>query len=190
MWETIKPWATHLPSSSVSVGLRNNSKGIRPCVTIGAGLARSLGWVKKHRVVVQTDTELGLLRLSLSGTRDGYSLFGSLTCQTLCVAFSMHGMPSTRRRAEVAECRVEDGALIITQPAWMRAGGASVAMPQPRRSADPDAAAPDRRDELEAKQLLRKGTSISDVVREFGFSFATVVGWHESVLAERKGRAA
>lgn len=54
-----------------------------------------------------------------------------------------------------------------------------------------DAADPDERDRLEAMQELRKGKSVRDVARDFGFKLATVAGWQEQVLAERaKGRAA
>ncbi len=55
-----------------------------------------------------------------------------------------------------------------------------------------DAADPDARDRLEAMQELRKGKSVRDVARDFGFKIALVASWQEQVLAERaaKGRAA
>ena len=55
-----------------------------------------------------------------------------------------------------------------------------------------DADDPDARDRLEAMQELRKGKSVRDVARDFGFKIALVAGWQEQVLAERaaKGRAA
>jgi len=54
-----------------------------------------------------------------------------------------------------------------------------------------DAADPDARDRLEAKQELRKGKSVRDVARDFGFRIDLVASWHAEVLAEReKGRAA
>jgi len=53
-----------------------------------------------------------------------------------------------------------------------------------------DAADPDARDRLEAKQELRKGKSVRDVARDFGFRLDLVSRWQEEILAERAGRAA
>lgn len=81
------------------------------------------------------------------------------------------------------------------------ARGAGVALPTTSGSSkasklsaplDSDAADPDARDKLEAKQELRKGKSVRDVARDFGFRLDLVASWHAEVLAEReaKGRAA
>jgi len=56
---------------------------------------------------------------------------------------------------------------------------------------DADAAIPDARDRLEAMAQLRRGRSVRDVAKEFGFKIDAVAGWHDEILAERvKGRAA
>lgn len=67
-----------------------------------------------------------------------------------------------------------------------RSGKATKAEP-PR---DTDAADPDARDRFEAKQELRKGKSVRDVARDFGFRIALVASWHAEVLAEREKRRA
>jgi hypothetical protein len=96
-----------------------------------------------------------------------------------------------RPAASAAPAARVNHAAASAQPAVSQA-----APPRPGRERrdDPptnrDAADPDQRDELEAKQLLRKGMSVRDVARDFGFAISTVAGWHEQVLAERKGQAA
>jgi len=246
-WEDIVPQrgVRIKQSPGVTVALRVPDAG-RPmmAVTIGREMRDTLGWQPKQRVRVQRNMAAGLVRLSLTDEPGaGYALHGSGANSCLGATFHFPGLPAERRRAEPAENRIEEGALIFAAPAWARGEQPARVTPPAEKPTPPppkpaptsavasaatsdkikagivarkealaagappppkiagrskhdaplagDAADPDGRDELEAKQELRKGKSVRDVARDFGFRIDLVASWHAEVLAEReKGRAA
>ena len=115
-WEDIVPQrgVRIKQSPGVTVALRVPASG-RPMmtVTIGREMRDTLGWRPKQRVRVQRNMAAGLVRLSLTDEPGaGYALHGSGANSCLGAAFHFPGLPAERRRAEPAENRIEEGALI------------------------------------------------------------------------------
>lgn len=182
-WEDIVPQrgVRIKQSPGVTVALRVPAAG-RPmmAVTIGREMRDTLGWKPKQRVRVQRNMVAGLVRLSLTDEPGaGYALHGSGANSCLGATFHFPGLPAERRRAEPAENRIEDGALIFAAPAWARGeqpGRATPLAVPPKpapltrapstTSAQPNAALADAavaKKEAKAREMLGRGSEPSIV---------------------------
>lgn len=206
-WEDIVPQrgVRIKQSPGVTVALRVPAAG-RPmmAVTIGREMRDTLGWRPKQRVRVQRNMAAGLVRLSLTDEPGaGYALHGSGANSCLGAAFHFPGLPAERRRAEPAENRIEDGALIFAAPAWARGEqpGRAIPLAKPSKSAppittsaQPDAAAADAavaKKTAKAREMLGRGSEPSIVATHCALPLREVFRLQaEAREAKRAGAAA
>lgn len=210
-WEDIVPQrgVRIKQSPGVTVALRLPTAG-RPmmAVTMGREMRDTLGWKPKQRVKVQRNMAAGLVRLSLTDDPGaGYALHGSGANSCLGATFHFPGLPAERRRAEPAENRIEDGALIFAAPAWARGEqpGRAALLVEPQKSApvtrapstttaQPDAALADAavaKKEAKARKMLGQGSEPSIVATHCALPLREVFRLQaEAREAKRAGAAA
>ena len=209
-WEDIVPQrgVRIKQSPGVTVALRVPASG-RPmmAVTLGREMRDTLGWKPKQRVRVQRNVAAGLVRLSLTDEPGaGYALHGSGANSCLGATFHFPGLPAERRRAEPAENRIEDGALIFAVPTWARGEQPGRAAPPAKpskpskpappstTSAQPDAAAADAavaKKTAKAREMLGRGSEPSIVATHCALPLREVFRLQaEAREAKRAGAAA
>lgn len=209
-WEDIVPQrgVRIKQSPGVTVALRVPAAG-RPmmAVTLGREMRDTLGWKPKQRVKVQRNMAAGLVRLSLTDEPGaGYSLHGSGANSCLGATFHFPGLPAERRRAEPAENRIEDGALIFAAPAWARGEQPGHATPPTKppkpskpappstTSAQPDTALADAavaKKTARAREMLGRGSEPSIVATHCALPLREVFRLQaEAREAKRAGSAA
>ncbi|CAB4127080.1 hypothetical protein UFOVP78_45 [uncultured Caudovirales phage] len=206
-WEILKPsegargGRKHL---RVTVALRRTSGNTLKAlvVTASSELSATLGWKPKEKVQAQVDRAAGLLRLVKAA--DGWSLTGKGHAGLTAVQLRFAGLPEGETYpAEPAEYRIEDGALILTLPAWVFPAAPvakapppvvppvapPVAAPAPARPAPPPPKPTADQEKAEAIKMLEAGLSAREVSDDTGLPLGTVSTWAAEVR-QRRQRAA
>lgn len=187
-WETIGRERGATGHGGVTVAWRVPGGKGRPkmCIALGRAAVEAFGLTpgEKRRVLVQRNRARGLLRLVMQESAEARSV--QWTNGVAEIQVPLHDVTSERQGAALVEHTVQDGALVITLPAW--------ANPPARVSVPPAAAKPTplpvQSKEDTALSLLRARVGTDAVVRETGLSPRDVVRLAEQVRAERAGKAA
>jgi hypothetical protein len=205
-----------VPSKGVTAAWRKETSTgyFRLVVALGQEASNEVGWARGQQVEARLSPagdKLAFLVTAGASLRPRRGKTGAIS-----VAKGLPWVQSDRRPAAPVEHEIADHVLIITLPAWARqvpapATVAPAAAPRPTPAEVPvppsrsastqrrdngqpkrgDAAAPDARDEIEAKQELRKGQSVRWVAEDFGLPISTVQKWQDEVRAETAaGKAA
>ncbi|TPG53248.1 hypothetical protein EAH89_17160 [Roseomonas nepalensis] len=101
-------------------------------VGISGPLLAELSWPQVGKLRVQHDPETGKLRLSAGGEVKTRSTGAKATGASLAFSWALS---SDAKRAEVAPHVIEDGALIVTLPAWAAPQRSGMAGAQAARDA-------------------------------------------------------
>ena len=212
-WEVLTPsrvGRTLDVAERVTVGWRRQSAKGAPRFNIAPSrtLLALLGWERKQKVEARLDRAAGLLALRIAP--EGWAVYFSGGGRSASVYIELPGVESEILPLETTSHRIEDGALIVTLPAWARQPAAAPPQPAPAtrpavpapapaaprpvaaahaRPSPPPAKPSPEQDKADAIKMLEAGLSARTVADDIGLSLATVSNWAAEVRA-RQQRAA
>ena len=202
-WETLTPQPGARGAKAhrrVTIAYRRHSGGATHAmaITMSGMLSKEMGWTPKDRVISQIDRAAGLLRLALTDGAEGWKLSGKDAGGMTCAYLRWPSLPEGETyAAEPADWRIEDGALIVTLPAWVFPAAQAKAPPTVAppaaapvaRPAPPPARMTPQQEKAEAISLLEAGMSARAVSDDMGLPLGDVATWAAEVR-QRQAKAA
>lgn len=202
-WTDIVPDRGSRPlPQRVTMGWRSaggsRSASMRASFTISKHLATALGWSGKMRVLMRVSgpgAHVMLARATGEDDSPARAWAVSWRSGSMSVLAPLTWVQGQARRADDVAHRIENGALVLTLPAWARREPPKPERPAPRvepmavpaRSSagakpslgtgnadDPDRAPLDDRDRRELEAELRRNPDVRRVAQEFGQPVAVV----------------